>query len=173
MPRGDRPLYATLAGSESGGSSAGAGFPPLVCIRALGDGDKANALIEALHKPGSSRTYVCNPMDFVSVPGSPFAYWISNRVRGLFQSLPRFNSGERDARHGPATSDDFKLLRAWWEVTPQDVAREKLWVPYAKGGAAVRFYWDQPLVVAWEEKRFTFLGFFGRPGRWQVRSELK
>ena len=45
------------------------------------------------------------------------------------------------------------------------------WRAFAKGGMFSPFYADIHLVVDWEPRRSTFLGFFGRPGREIERPE--
>jgi hypothetical protein len=79
------------------------------------------------------------------VPGSPFAYWVSERVRRLFAELPPFEGQGRTVKVGLQTSDDARFVRAWWEV---DLGREK-WFPLAKGGRYSPFYCDFNLVVNW------------------------
>ena len=40
------------------------------------------------------------PSSFEQVPGSPFAYWVSERVRRLFAELPPFEGEERTVTAG-------------------------------------------------------------------------
>jgi hypothetical protein len=147
----------------------------MLCFRLLNEDEPAAPLaaaVKALRQgQPAGNVFDVDPVSFATIPGTRFAYWVGVPIRKIFSKLPKYAEGKRDARHGPATSDDFKLLRAWWEVVPSDISRNRIWVPYAKGGAAIRFYLDQPLIVNWDEERFTFRGFFGRPGRWQSRLE--
>ncbi|HDN19848.1 MAG TPA: hypothetical protein ENF46_01970 [Candidatus Acetothermia bacterium] len=118
--------------------------------------------------------FVLDPSVFRQIEGSPFAYWVSDRIRRLFTELPPFESEGRTAKQGLATADDFRFVRAWWEVAPerildgrrgpdwredlkvfQDWCRErtfqgKRWVPFAKGGEYSPYYADLHLVVNWE-----------------------
>ena len=92
-----------------------------IFLRLLRDEDKAQALAEAIAALREGRrlesmTYPVLPASFRQVPGSPFAYWVSERIRRLFTELPAFESDGRAVRQGLQTSDDFRFVRAWWEV---------------------------------------------------------
>jgi hypothetical protein len=145
----------------------------------LRDENKARALAEAIaalregHRL-ESMVYPVTPVSFRQVPGSPFAYWVSEGIRRLFTELPAFESDSRTVRQGLATADDFRFVRAWWEVASecvldgangpdwredipafQDWCRHrtfegKRWVPFAKGGTFSPYYADLHLVVNWE-----------------------
>jgi hypothetical protein len=89
-----------------------------------------------------------NPESFRQVPGSPFAYWVSERVRELFTQLPPFEGDGRTVKQGLATADDFRFVRTWWEVDAGSVGMK--WFPFAKGGAYSPYYADVHLLVNWE-----------------------
>lgn len=119
-------------------------------LRLLADSNKEQALSEScsqfrLGRSGSSQFEVL-PEAFDAVPGKPFAYWVSQQVRGTFRSFSRFESNGRAVRQGLATADDSRFVRCWWEVTKDD---EK-WPGFAKGGKFSPFYSDIHLVVNWE-----------------------
>ncbi len=85
---------------------------------------------------------------FSSIPGKPFAYWVSSAVRDTFRKFPRFESDGRVVKQGLATADDFRFVRAWWEVE----ANHENWPGFAKGGAFSPFYADIHLVVNWSKE---------------------
>ena len=92
-----------------------------IFLRLLRDEDKAQALAEAIAALREGRrlesmVYPVRPVSFRQVPGSPFAYWVSERIRRLFTELPAFEGDGRTVRQGLATADDFRFVRAWWEV---------------------------------------------------------
>lgn len=116
-------------------------------LRVLEQADKATALREAVQQ--GSNSFKVDPVSFAQVPGSPFAYWVSDRIRRLFKELPPFESEGRTVKQGLATADDFRFVRAWWEI-PESGFRVK-WFPFAKGGAYSPFYADIHLVVNWED----------------------
>ena len=122
-------------------------------LRLLEAEDKGAALEStlALWRDGqeTSLTFEPDPATFSEVPGAPFAYWVSNRIRALFRELPPFESDGRTVKQGLATADDFRFVRAWWEVDPGTLGKK--WFPFAKGGKYSPFYADVHLVVNWED----------------------
>src|SRR5947209_8612175 len=93
-------------------------YPPLVCLRLLGEDDKGQSLGDALHQSSNPRRFVVSPEEFRQVPNAPFCYWVSNNVRRLFRELPPFEGEGRAVRVGVQTSDDFRFVRTWWEISP-------------------------------------------------------
>lgn len=162
-------------------------------LRLLAEDDKAIALttVCARLRQGEDdpRAFTVAPEAFDAVPGKPFAYWVSDAVRQTFKRLPPFESEGRTVKQGLATADDFRFVRAWWEVG--ETAGK--WFPFAKGGAYSPFYADVYLVVSWagdgaevknnlNEKggvrsnvwmlRDTAAHFFFRPGlTWPLRTQ--
>ena len=127
----------------------------MTVLRLLSDKDKAAALTVATqavrHGDVDARVFGVEPKAFRDVPSAPFAYWVSDNVRNAFQRLPAFESEGRTAKQGLATADDFRFVRAWWEVGNQVPASDRRWFPFAKGGARSPFYADLCLVVMWAE----------------------
>lgn len=135
-------------------------------LRLVKEDDKENALAEVLGRPDDARRFTVAPASLREVPGTPFAYWVGDKIRRLFRELLPFESEGRTVRQGLATADDFRFLRLWWEVSPDKIVsgtgketREnfirqtfegKKWVPFAKGGAYSPYYADLHLVVNWE-----------------------
>jgi hypothetical protein len=129
-------------------------------------GDALAAQIAALNVTGEAEeTYTLNPADFALIPSSPFAYWAPKVMLRIFSEYPSFEGNGRTAKRGPSTGDDFRRVRAWWEVPADLIDRHAKWVPFAKGGAFSSYYFDTYLIVDWDEERFTFRDFYGRPGR--------
>jgi hypothetical protein len=121
-------------------------------LRLLSEDDKASGLAEVCGRirlgVSDARAFSVFPEAFDSVPGKPFAYWVSSAVRETFQRLPTFENDERTVKQGLATADDFRFLRGWWEVK-SDAGPVK-WFPFAKGGTYSPFYADMFLMVNWE-----------------------
>ncbi|MGH9155780.1 MAG: Eco57I restriction-modification methylase domain-containing protein, partial [Acidimicrobiales bacterium] len=103
------------------------------------------------------RVFHVAPAAFDAVPGSPMAYWVSPDIRRLFTDFPSLEGHGANVRQGLATGDDFRFVRAFWEVEPARIARTreetfagKRWVPFAKGGEYSPFWSDIHLVVDFE-----------------------
>jgi hypothetical protein len=138
--------------------------------------------------------YLVDPASFSQVPGSPFAYWVSERIRRLFTELPPFESEGRHATKGLATTEDFTFVRLWWEPPTKKVlnvrqhgsspgrqralrslCRSQIldssrWVPFAKGGEYSPYYSDLHLLVDWQGEGQSIKDYLdkkiGRPGQW-------
>ena len=125
-------------------------FPPLVCVRVVTERDKGAALLRATDGDDQRSTFICKPGEFADIPGSPFAYWSSGTVRGVFERFEPFESAERCVRVGLQTSDDFRLVCLSCE--PDASARYQTWWPFARGGAFSPFYSDLKLLVHWADE---------------------
>lgn len=161
-------------------------------FRLLKDTDKATALRSAVASqragdPDTERTFKLDPDKFRKVPNTPFAYWVDDSIRDLFVKLPPFESEGRTVKQGLATADDFRFVRAWWEVDAdrrldpveggapdwredlegfQEWCRKrthqgKYWVPFAKGGEYSPYYSDIHLVVNWKNEGEEMKAFSG------------
>ena len=106
--------------------------------------------IRALRRASAdSATFDVAPEAFHKVPGSPFAYWVSERIRQAFSDFASFQSDDRSAAVGLQTSDDFRFVRAWWEVAEAQCGSR--WFPFAKGGSYSPFYADVFLMMNWRD----------------------
>jgi hypothetical protein len=115
--------------------------------------EKEDALLSSIRAlrtaSADSATFDVSPEAFQTVPGSPFAYWASETIRSVFVTNAPFEADGRTVKQGLATADDFRFVRAWWEVAEAQCGSR--WFPFAKGGAFSRFYSDVYLVVDWED----------------------
>ena len=103
--------------------------------------------------------YYCKQNGFHSIPGSPIAYWASDRVREIFKNEEPLGK-IAEPRQGLATADNDTFLRFWNEVCFSnigfDMDRETAkfsnlkWFPYNKGGAFRKWYGNNEYVVNWK-----------------------
>lgn len=126
-------------------------FPPLVCLRLLADNNKEAVLPHVLNGVHDDRRFVVYPEKFRIIPNTPFAYWVSKKVRGLFADYESLSSIGIHAGKGPDTGDDFRFLRLSWEVSLSRIGPNNRWVNHPKGGEFARFYSDVHLVIDWQE----------------------
>lgn len=103
--------------------------------------------------------YKADQKEFEKIPGSPIAYWVSDKVRELF-SLSKIED-YAFAGIGMRTGDNERFLRLWNEVnynkiglgitnSKEAVESRKKWFPYNKGGEFRRWYGNNNYVVNWE-----------------------
>jgi hypothetical protein len=116
-----------------------------VFIRVLADVDKASALRAAAS--GTYGRFVADPAVLAEVPGAPFAYWVSDRLRSLFVQFPPFERDGRTVRQGVATSDNFRFCRSWWELPVR--AEDGGWPAFVLGGGVSPFYYRLDLRLNW------------------------
>jgi hypothetical protein len=121
-----------------------------IFLRALEATDKAEALRSAIHNQGMStgtQRFDVDIGSFSAISRSPFAYWVTDRILGLFKSMPAFSANGRIAASGGKTLDDFRWIRSTWEVIPRSSSE---WVGFAKGGSYSPFYADIHLLLNWQ-----------------------
>ena len=135
-------------------------------IRAVESADKESALLAAVRQPATDRgagRFDVEASNFSAVPGSPFAYWVSGKTLKLFETLEPLNHEDRLVVSTNPLNDDFRYVRSWWEVSPQDLGQT--WIPWAKGGAYSPYYYDIDTVISWDDDRSTYFGFVGTENR--------
>ena len=123
-------------------------------IRLIEDADKVTGMMLATkalreNRP-DERIFAVEPNEFAAVPGAPFAYWVSDKIRRTFFQVPSFENDVRTARQGLATASDFRFIRTWWECT--EANESKKWFGFAKGGSFSRYYADIHLMANWENE---------------------
>lgn len=114
-------------------------------FRMIESDSKEGALLTAVRdsaRSASGLRFVVEPGLFQAIPFSPFAYWASPGVLGLFGRHMPFQGNGRVAAVGIQTNNDFRFLRLAWE------AGSSL-VPLAKGGSFARYYADLFLATRW------------------------
>ncbi|MFQ1969767.1 hypothetical protein ACK344_09320 [Aeromonas veronii] len=128
-------------------------------LRLLTDKEKATNLSASCMALRSGendfRIFQVEPESFQAVPGSPFAYWVSEAVRQVYNQFPAFECEERTARQGLATAEDYRFVRTWWEGGGSG------WRGFAKGGSYSPFYADVYLAVNWKGDGRALAAFSG------------
>lgn len=139
-------------------------------LRLTNEPDKATALAAALVDEAHPLRFKTDARSFGLVPGAPVCYWVSDKVRALFNALPPFEAvdGSRKGTKGLATTDDPRFVRFWFEI-PISMDSQR-WVGFAKGGSYSPFYSDIHLAVRWENEGAQLKAFLdhkiGAPGQW-------
>lgn len=159
---------AYVLSARSGLGSRPATFLRLLREPELSRGRSLKELIALGDSGQSDRVFRVAPADFRSIPGYPIAYWMHPSIRRLFVDLPSLEGHGAEVRQGLATGDDFRFVRAFWEVDPRRIARtreetfqNKRWVPFAKGGEYSPFWSDIHLVVDYGRDGEVLKGFEG------------
>ena len=93
------------------------------------------------------------------IPGSPIAYWISDKMINCFKENKLLSEISKPVQ-GLATADNARFVRNWFEVDYEKIkfnaktlveAKEskKKWFPYNKGGDIRKWYGNNEYVVNW------------------------
>ena len=104
--------------------------------------------------------YVVKEQDnFLKIPGSPIAYWISEKIYDTFRTEKQFlNYGS--PKRCLATGNDQRFVRLWFETMFDDInfhsnsAKDainshKKWFPFQKGGSYRKWYGNNEYLVYW------------------------
>ena len=95
-----------------------------------------------------SKSFYASANDFKKIPGSPVAYWVSNKLRSIF-SLEKIGSLLKSDGQ-LLTGNNEKFLRNFWEIKANEVGHDKNWKLHHKGGDYRKWYGNVEWVVAWD-----------------------
>ena len=119
--------------------------------------------------------------NFAKIPGSPVAYWLSDRFLKMFEEgIPLGKMA--DSKQGLATADNNRFVRVWNEVEKdriyfdakdiqESVASRKKWFPYNKGGEYRKWYGNNEYIVNWENDGFEIKHFVDEKGKLRSRPQ--
>ena len=137
--------------------------------------------LEAIKNPNCNWRFQAKQKDFEKIPGSPIAYWISDKVREIFKKNQKLGDiGE--AKVGLQTGDNNKFLRLWNEVnynkigynmsnSQEALKSKKKWFPYNKGGEFRKWYGNQEYLVNWENDGYEIKNFYDEKGKLRSRPQ--
>ena len=94
--------------------------------------------------------------DFLKIPGTPIAYWISDKTKDTFEHPLVADMGK--TVRGYATASSEKYMRKWYEVSINNIAfgcksnedayqTGKRWFPYNKGGFYKKWYGNNEEII--------------------------
>ena len=85
--------------------------------------------------------------DFTKIPGAPVAFWVSDRLRAMFEERTIEDITISDGQNKTGNNDRF--VRLHWEANRSSVGRMRKWFFYAKGGVFRRWYGNLDEIVNW------------------------
>ena len=100
--------------------------------------------------------------DFEKIPGNPIAYWVSDKIREIFEKNQKLGEiGE--AKSGLQTGNNEKFLRQWFEISNKKIGyniknseeckiKNYKWLPQVKGGGFRKWYGNLDYVVNYENE---------------------
>ena len=115
--------------------------------------------LEAIKNPNCSWRFQAKQRDFQKIPGSPIAYWVSDKVRDIFEKNQKLGDISQP-RKGNSTSDNNRFLKLWYEVEKKNMklnsidlkkdSKEWKWFPYNKGGSFRKYYGNNEYLINWK-----------------------
>jgi len=125
---------------------------------------------EKQEKKGGMEKYFfrASAEDFKKIPGSPIAYWVSYKVRSIFEASQKIKE-IANVKQGLATADDGRFLRYWYEVSTN--SRENKWITFTKGGEYRKWAGNLEYVVDWEDDGFRIRNFVDKHGKVRSRPQ--
>ena len=114
--------------------------------------------LEAIANHNCGYYYETSTENFSKIPGSPIAYWVSEKFTDTFICRKLDDFGK--TRQGLATGDNEKFLRLWhecnftnifWSCSNHEESYRSTfkWYPCTKGGSFRRWYGNLEYVVNW------------------------
>lgn len=121
--------------------------------------NQAPKTLEAIRNRNCGWFYETIPTEFAKIPGTPIAYWASEKVLNIFkdeQSLDNI----AETRGGLTTGDNGRFLRTWHEISFEKIGfnflnaidaqqTEYKWFPLNRGGDYRKWYGNSELVINW------------------------
>lgn len=123
--------------------------------------NKISENIESNEK-GNLIKFQAKQKDFEKIPGSPIAYWVSDKVREIFEKNQKLGEvGE--AIQGIITGKNEKYLRLYHEVNKKNFCtsfikyeentfKNQYWIPYNKGGESRKWYGNLEYFINWKNE---------------------
>ena len=109
-------------------------------------------VLEAIANPHCGYFYEAQQTNFSKIPGSPIAYWVSERGMQILAQQDTIGK-IYDSGSGLSTADNERFLRFIWEVERNKIASSvndhKKWYLFQKGGEYRKWYGNLMYVVNW------------------------
>ena len=95
--------------------------------------------------------FITNQRNYGKVPGTPFAYWISDKMRDAFANNDTLY-GYSISPSQNITGNNSKYVRKFWEIPKYKIGGQDDWIFYCKGGGFRRWWGNLEDVVDWTPK---------------------
>ncbi|MCC4765355.1 BREX-1 system adenine-specific DNA-methyltransferase PglX [Methanosarcina sp. DH1] len=113
--------------------------------------------LEAINNPNCGWFYRASAADFTKIPSFPIAYWVSERLRKVFEEGKPLGDVS-EPRTGLQTGENEKFVRNWTEVSVRRCylseeyeKKDFKWFPYNKGGEFRKWYGNTDFVINWQD----------------------
>ena len=126
------------------------------------DDEGVNTIPNYSIENGQQIKFQAKQKDFEKIPGSPIAYWVSDKIREIFEKNKKLGDiGE--AIQGIITGKNEKYLRLYHEVNKKNFCtsfikyeentfKNQYWIPYNKGGESRKWYGNLEYFINWKNE---------------------
>lgn len=111
--------------------------------------EKDRALREVIQNSDCGWFFRAAAADFKKIPGSPIAYWVSEKFIKIFSNNKIASVTISDGQ--TKTGDNDKFLRMIWEVSQRSCGTQQKWVKHPKGGTFRRWYGNLDTLINWSQ----------------------
>ena len=94
--------------------------------------------------------YEANQKDFSKIPTSPIAYWVSDKVKNIFENKKISEYSFSDGKNVTGNNDEY--LKQIWEINLNDIGQDNKWLFMMKGGGFRKWYGNLEYVMNWSEE---------------------
>ncbi len=130
--------------------------------------EKEGELIEKRDEP-----FRASASDFKKIPGSPIAYWVSEKVIRTFNNK-FYIENVASPRQGIKTGNNDLFLKLWYEVPINNISINEegnKWVPCNKGGKYRKWYGNNLFILNWENNGRQIKNFTDDHGKLKSRPQ--
>lgn len=132
-----------------------------------GSQNQAPKTLQAIQNHKCGWYYTANQEEFKKIPGSPIAYWVSEKVRDIFANNPKLGD-VTPVKQGMASGNNDVFLRLWSEINihlfkdDADSISEahksfKKWFPFNKGGEFRKWYGNIDYLISFDKQNYVIL----------------
>ncbi|QFR43756.1 BREX-1 system adenine-specific DNA-methyltransferase PglX [Sulfurimonas xiamenensis] len=97
--------------------------------------------------------YEAKQEDFSKIPTSPIAYWVSDKVKKIFENQKISEYSFSDGKNVTGNNDEY--LKQIWEINLNDIGQDNKWLFMMKGGDFRKWYGNLEYVMNWSEEART------------------
>lgn len=124
--------------------------------------------LDAIRNPKVKYFYESSTKMFLSVPGKPLAYWLSEKALEAFEICLLKQAVE--TKQGFKTGNNDLFLRLWHEVSLPTLflggeKSRKKWFPCNKGGNYRKWYGNREYAVNWENDGYEIINYKDKSGK--------
>ena len=107
-------------------------------------------ILEAIVNKECGYFYEATQSNFSKIPGSPIAYWVSEKMRESFLNKLLYDYSISPSQN--VTGNNNKYVRKFWELSNERIGGKDNWIFYCKGGGYRKWWGNLEDVVNWTPK---------------------